>query len=80
MSKTLKYLTVATAALATLVLANMARTWNDDNVGTQSLKSEQSALLVTDSIAPSSITTNTIIGSDASISTYGLDSARTTDW
>ena len=78
MSGTLKYLAVAAATIGTLVVVSIARTSNyhADNVGTQSLMSAQSALTV----APGSITTNPIIGSDAAISTYGLASAHATDW
>jgi len=79
MSGKLKYLAVATAAIGVLALVNTARTWNyrDDR---QSLKSQQSASIVTGSVAPSSITTfRPIVGSDASISTYGLPE-HLTDW
>ena len=82
MAKSLKFLAVATAAIGTLVLVTVARTSNNhhDNLAGQSGKSDQSALVLTSSIAPSSITTSPITGSDASISTYGLDSAHPTDW
>ena len=82
MSRTLKYLAVAAVAIGAVALVNMARTSNGhaDNVGRQSLRSEQSAPIVTGSITHSSVTTSPIRGSDASISTYGLDSTHTTDW
>ena len=80
---TLKYLAIATATIGMVALVNAARSTSSDhadNVGGQSLKSEQSALIVTGSIRPSSFTTSPIIGSDPSISTYGLGSTHTTDW
>jgi hypothetical protein len=78
MSKTLMYLSVATAAVGALVLANTVHTSNGHDVGGQSLKSEHSALTVTGSITP--IATRPIIASDSSISTYGLEPEHPTDY
>ena len=72
MFSTLKYLVVGATASGVLVLASIGLTSHarEYAVSQQSFKSEQ----------PAAYGTNLIVGSDASISTYGLDQARQTDW
>ena len=51
------------------------------DVGFHSAATEQTARQhAADSRRPDTIKTNPIYGSDAAISTYGVDRARTTDW
>jgi len=62
----------ATAAIAMLIVANFdgASRAREYTVSQQSAKYER----------PAAFETNAIYGSDASISTYGLDTGHNTDW
>lgn len=61
---------VATFGVLTLVGIEMTSQAREKAAGLHSFKSEQ----------PVAFETSPIVGSDASISTYGLNQARTTDW
>ena len=61
---------VATFCVLTLVGIEMTSQAREKAVGLQSFRSEQ----------PVAFETSPVVGSDASISTYGLYQARTTDW
>jgi hypothetical protein len=72
MVSTLKYLAVGATASAMLVLASIGLTSHarEQVASQQSFRSEQ----------PAAFETNPIVGSNALISTYGLDPVRRTDW
>ena len=72
MVTTLKYLAVGATASGALVLASIGLTSHarEYAASQQSFRSEQ----------PAAFETNSIVASNASISTYGLDQVRPTDW
>ena len=72
MANTGKLLIVGAAAVAMLIVANLdgASRAREYTVSQQSAKYER----------PAAFETNPIYGSDASISTYGLDTGHNTDW
>jgi len=71
MANTGKLLIVgATAAIAMLFVANLDGASRAREVSQQSAKYER----------PAAFETNPIYGSDASVSTYGLNTGHNTDW
>jgi hypothetical protein len=72
MARTWTYVVIGVATFGVLTLAGIEMTSHarEKAVGLQSFRSEQ----------PVAFETSPIVGSDASISTYGPDQARTTDW
>lgn len=72
MVRTWTYVVIGVATFGVLTMAGIEITSlaREKAVGQQSFRSEQ----------PVAFEVSPIVGSDATISTYGLNQARTTDW